>query len=43
METTTDPMCDYCGDNPAEPNMPCCSNSRCVRDFYRDCEDAVVG
>lgn len=29
MEETTDRMCRFCKDNPAEPKSPACANNRC--------------
>lgn len=38
-----DRMCEFCGDNPAEPGVPCCDNTRCKRAYAREEVEARRG
>jgi hypothetical protein len=36
-------LCEYCGENPPEPNLACCSMSRCLTAYYKDLREAEQG
>ncbi len=43
LDVERDPTCGYCGDNPAEPGLPCCDAQACRAEHLRELAESEAG